>query len=104
MDRIGVIDIGSNSVRLTLAEVEKSGYFKIIDELKEHIRLGSDFFACSVLDEEKIKLTISSIKAFKSMCISCGASKIILIGSESIKNVDEKINLKEIIKKELGLD
>ena len=43
MDRIGVIDIGSNSVRLTLAEVEKSGYFKIIDELKEHIRLGSDF-------------------------------------------------------------
>ena len=80
MDRIGVIDIGSNSVRLTLAEVEKSGYFKIIDELKEHIRLGSDFFAWSVLDEEKIKLTISSIKAFKSMCISWGASKIILIG------------------------
>ena len=34
MDRIGVIDIGSNSVRLTLAEVEKSGYFKIIDEWK----------------------------------------------------------------------
>lgn len=104
MDRIGVIDIGSNSVRLTLAEVENSGYFKIIDELKEHIRLGSDLFACSVLDEEKIKLTISSIKAFKSMCISCGASKIILIGAESIRQVDQRINLKEIIKKELGLD
>lgn len=104
MDRIGVIDIGSNSVRLTLAEVENSGYFRIIDELKEHIRLGSDLFACSVLDEEKIKLTISSIKAFKSMCISCGASKIILIGVESIRQLDERINLKEIIKKELGLD
>lgn len=104
MDRIGVIDIGSNSVRLTLAEVESSGYFKIIDELKEHIRLGSDLFACSVIDEEKIKLTISSIKAFKSMCISCGASKIILIGVESIKQVDERIHLKEIIKRELDLD
>lgn len=104
MDRIGVIDIGSNSVRLTLAEVENSGYFRIIDELKEHIRLGSDLFACSIIDEEKIKLTISSIKAFKSMCISCGASKIILIGAESIRELDNKINLKEIIKNELGLD
>ncbi|WP_300350230.1 Ppx/GppA phosphatase family protein [Clostridium sp.] len=104
MDRIGVIDIGSNSVRLTLAEVENSGYFRIIDELKEHIRLGSDLFACSLLSQEKIGLTISSIKSFKSMCQSCGASKIILIGAESIGQANNEINLKEIIKKKLDLD
>ncbi|MGG5462281.1 Ppx/GppA phosphatase family protein [Clostridium sp. B9] len=104
MDRIGVIDIGSNSVRLTLAEVENSGYFRIIDELKEHIRLGSDLFACSILSQEKIDLTISSIKAFKSMCQSCGASKIMLIGAESIREVNNEVNLKEIIKTELDLN
>lgn len=104
MDRIGVIDIGSNSVRLTLAEVENSGYFRIIDELKEYIRLGSDLFSCSILSEEKINLTISSIKAFKSMCLSCGASKIMLIGAESIRQAVTEVNLQELIKDQLDLN
>ena len=31
MDRIGIIDIGTSSLRIMLTEVNKNGYFKIID-------------------------------------------------------------------------
>ena len=39
MNKIGVIDIGPNTLRLMLTEVEDDGYFKVIDELKSSIRL-----------------------------------------------------------------
>ena len=42
MNRVGVIDIGSNAIRFMLTEVEEGGYFRIIDELSTTVRLGYD--------------------------------------------------------------
>ena len=39
MIRVGVIHIGSNKIRLILAEVEEMGYFKVIDELKTPFKI-----------------------------------------------------------------
>jgi len=40
MRKIGVVDIGSNSMRLIIVEINKNRSFRIIDELKESVRLG----------------------------------------------------------------
>lgn len=96
MNRIGVIYIGSNSVRLTLAEIEESGYFRVIDELKETIRLGADLVDFSYITEDKINITLSTLKAFKSMCTSSGATKIITVASEAL---DRSTNKNEFINK-----
>jgi len=40
MTKIGVVDIGSNSMRLIIVEINKNRSFRIIDELKESVRLG----------------------------------------------------------------
>ena len=42
MERIAVIDLGSNSARLVIADVMPSGHFVVVDELKETVRLGQD--------------------------------------------------------------
>ena len=34
MERIGIIDLGSNSARLVLVNVHEGGYFAVFDELK----------------------------------------------------------------------
>ncbi|MPQ45021.1 Ppx/GppA phosphatase family protein [Clostridium tarantellae] len=104
MNRIGVIDIGSNAVRMTLAEVWDSGYFRIIDELKESIRLGSDLISCSIISEDKINFTLSTVKSFKDMCISSGASKIITVETEALRQAENKANFKSKLLKILDLD
>ena len=38
MEKIGIIDIGSNSARLVLVNVLEGGFFVVFDELKENIR------------------------------------------------------------------
>ena len=42
MEKIAVIDLGSNSARLVLAEILPNGHFVVFDELKETVRLGQD--------------------------------------------------------------
>lgn len=104
MNRIGVIDIGTNSVRMTLAEVEESGYFRIIDELKENIKLGSDLVSYSSITEETLNLMLYTMKAYKSMCTSSGATKIFVVATEAIHQAKNESEFKEIISKELNLD
>ena len=39
---IGIIDLGSNSARLVIVNLFADGYFMVVDELKESVRLGQD--------------------------------------------------------------
>ena len=42
MEKIGIIDLGSNSARLVIVEMLGDGHFIVIDQLKESVRLGKD--------------------------------------------------------------
>ena len=42
MEKIGIIDLGSNSARLVIVELFGEGHFMVVDELKESVRLGQD--------------------------------------------------------------
>ena len=40
MERIAIIDLGSNTARLLLVDISDKGHFQIIDQMKEAPRLG----------------------------------------------------------------
>ena len=42
MEKIGIIDLGSNSARLVIVNIFEENYFMVVDELKESVRLGQD--------------------------------------------------------------
>ena len=104
MDRIGIIDIGPSSLRLMLTEVNKNGYFKIIDELKTSIRLCHDLVKDDGICNENFTTILSTLKAYKSLCTVSGASKIFAVATESLREAKNKDILLPLIKKELNID
>ena len=42
MEKIAIIDLGSNTARLLLVNISDAGHFQIVDQLKEAPRLGED--------------------------------------------------------------
>lgn len=98
MKRIGVIDIGANSIRLLLSEIDNSGYYKVIDQLNNSVRICEDLIDGDIISEEKILKTLSTLKSYKTLCDVSGVEKIYTIACDTIhraknKNyVIEKIN------------
>ena len=65
MKKIGIIDIGSNSVRLVLVKIGRNGSFKIFSDVKESVRLGMGMDDNLKLKEDRINLAIKTLKLFK---------------------------------------
>ena len=42
VEKIGIIDLGSNNARLVIVEMLGDGHFIVIDQIKESVRLGKD--------------------------------------------------------------
>ena len=64
MEKIAIIDLGSNTVRLLLVEVKESGHFQIVDQLKDAPRLGEGMERDGFLKPARIQRTIRTLKMF----------------------------------------
>lgn len=104
LKHIGVIDIGSNSVRLLLAQITDIHSFKIITELKEYVRLGEGFDDAGNLKEEKIDEAINVLKLFKTFCDTFPETKIIATATEAVRKTKNQAYLIDKIKSETNLD
>lgn len=88
--KVGIIDIGSNSVRLLLAEIGKEKSFRVINELKEYVRLGDGLDDDDLLSEEKIDLAIKTLSTYKNICDSFQVSEIISVATEAVRRAKNR--------------
>lgn len=104
MIRVGIIHIGSSKIRLLLAEIDNSGYFKIIDELKTPFKICYELSKECVLCNEKFNYILSTLKTYKSLCEISGAKEIFTITTSFFNTLKDSDNLIAMIKNDLNLD
>lgn len=100
---LGIIDIGSNSVRLVIAEIQQNGGYKIINDMKKSLRLGQDVELYGFISEEKIKGTIEALKSFKELCDYMKVEDIITVATEAIRKASNKDVILDRISKEIKI-
>jgi exopolyphosphatase/guanosine-5'-triphosphate,3'-diphosphate pyrophosphatase len=64
MKRVAAIDLGSNAIRLTIAEVTTPGHYTILEKFRFPIRVGSDVFVSGEVSESKIHDILDVFKKF----------------------------------------
>ncbi len=85
MEKIALIDLGSNTARLLLIEVLENGHFQIIDQLKEAPRLGEGMEKDGFLKPARIKETINVLKMFRKLCDVSGIERIIAVATAAVR-------------------
>lgn len=97
MEKIAVIDLGSNTARLVLANVYPGGYFEVFDELKESVRLGQDMDRDGFLKPSKVAQAVKTLKLFRKLCDSYGVEKIHAFATNAVRRAkNQKSFIEEI--------
>ena len=83
MKRIAAIDLGSNAIRLTIAEVHSPHHYKILEKFRFPVRIGGDVFETGEVSQSKIDdmliefiLIKRKISALKEADVLSSAKKI----------------------------
>ncbi|MBE7087468.1 MAG: Ppx/GppA family phosphatase [Clostridiales bacterium] len=85
LEKIAIIDLGSNTARLLLVEVRDNGHFQIIDQLKEAPRLGEGMERDGFLKPQRIQDTVRVLKMFRKLCDSNGIERIIAVATAAVR-------------------
>ena len=104
MKKIGIIDVGSNSIRVVIFEISPTKHFKVIEDIKETVRLGEGFHDTGVLKIKKINLAINTLRLFKGICENYGVDEIITFATAAVRNAENSKEFLIPIKNQLGLD
>jgi exopolyphosphatase/guanosine-5'-triphosphate,3'-diphosphate pyrophosphatase len=71
--RLGAIDIGTNTIKLLVAEVDPEGGMEVLLREKSLVRLGSESLTRGELPEEATVATADTIRGFLRSIRGCGA-------------------------------
>ncbi len=97
MEKIAIIDLGSNSARLVLVNVLDGGYFVVFDELKETVRLGQDMDWDGFIKPQRIAQTIKTLTMFRRLCDANHVDKIFAYATAAVRRAkNQKSFLDEV--------
>jgi len=103
MKRLAVIDIGTNSIHMVLAEIGKNFSYKIVDRIKEMARLGDGTFTSHRLSQEAIDRGLAVLKRFSLLAKNKGFDIILPIATSAVRESENGGDFINLVRKELGL-
>ena len=103
MEKIGIIDLGSNSARLVIVNLFSEGYFVVEDELKENVRLGQDMERDGFLKPQRVAETIKTLKMFRKLCDASGVSRIIAVATAAVRRAKNQRSFLDEIQSSCGI-
>jgi exopolyphosphatase/guanosine-5'-triphosphate,3'-diphosphate pyrophosphatase len=100
--RRAVIDVGTNSVKLLVAEVSGRDVVPLWEE-SQQTRLGQGFYETRQLQAGPIAATARAVKQFVGEARGRGASFVRIIGTSAARDAANAHELSEAIERESGL-
>lgn len=104
MERIGIIDLGSNSVRLVIVEVDDNRAYYQRENLKETVRLISDIDDQGRLSEKAMRYAIETIQLFVRLCKTKRVDHLITVATAAARQASNRKVFMDRIKQETNLD
>lgn len=100
---VAIIDIGSNSIRLQVAQsLEKS--YRIIQDYREILRLGDCVFSKGYIDEQTADLFYKNIEVIKNLIQNHKATIVRAVGTAALRDASNANQIIENIKQRFGIN
>ena len=103
-ERLAAIDVGSNSIRLLVAEVGPQSGITVIDEVKEQPRLATGVAQTGRLDPGAMERAVAALRRMHGVCERRTVSRIMAVATSAVREAVNGEQFVRRVKDEIGLD
>jgi exopolyphosphatase/guanosine-5'-triphosphate,3'-diphosphate pyrophosphatase len=100
--RIAVIDLGTNTFNLSVAEKQGNEFVTILGD-KEGVGLGLGGINSGLITDDAIARGLDTLRRFKSLAEKNGVTKFVLVGTSALRNAENRQTFLDIVWRELKL-
>ena len=93
--RLAAVDIGTNSIRLVIAEVQPDGSYRVLDEDREMSRLGRGLYTAGRIAEAPFDQSLAALGRMKAIADGYGVMDLRAIATSAVR---EATNGQEFIR------
>ena len=83
--RLAAIDIGTNSIRLVVAEVQPDGTYRVLDEDREMTRLGRGLYRDGRLGDAPMQQSLQALGRMKAIADGFGVAELRAIATAAVR-------------------
>lgn len=85
MEKIAIIKLSADNVKLSLVDVASNGYYNLFDEVNENIKLGASIEQTGLIKPVIISEALNILKLYRKICDANNVSKIYAVAESFIK-------------------
>ena len=104
MQRMAVIDMGSNSFRLVVFEYEPTGWWSLIDEIREPTRVSAGMGESGALQPKPMKRAVQTAIVFANFLRASGVERVEAVATSAIRDASNRDELLAEIRDRTGLE
>jgi exopolyphosphatase/guanosine-5'-triphosphate,3'-diphosphate pyrophosphatase len=102
--RLAAIDIGTNSIRMIVAEGLKNGNYRILDDEKEATRIGRNLATTGRLDPEAVDASMQTLRRMKQIIAGYQVRELRAIATCAVREAADGEDFCRRVHDEVGLD
>jgi exopolyphosphatase / guanosine-5'-triphosphate,3'-diphosphate pyrophosphatase len=102
--RVGLVDLGTNSVRYDIYEVRDGGKVKTLHSAKEMIRLGHNVFTTGRFDPKAVSRLLRSFRDYRELTEDFGVERIQAFATSAMREAKDGLAVKKLIHHKTGIN
>ncbi|MDX1579889.1 MAG: Ppx/GppA family phosphatase, partial [Gemmatimonadota bacterium] len=102
--RVAAIDLGTNSVRLIVAEVEGPDSYRILDDEREQTRLGLGLGETGRINPETAQRTLEALERMQAIAEGYEVSEFRAVGTAALREAENGPAFVQAARERFGLE
>lgn len=103
MKKFAIIDLGSNSARMTISEIRPDGSYEVLQRLQEMVRLSNGMGIDRVLQNPEIERTIHTLKKFQEAIIAYDDIEVRAVATAAVRQATNQAEFLKLVKDEIDI-